>query len=92
MEENGSFVTSALLAHLSAYYALVRALHEEGVLPISAVVNRLGDRLDFGQQTEPRESARTAEFSKLIYEGLLTLEKEYSKRRSTSGGSAPLDP
>lgn len=81
MKEDPGFITHALVANLNAYYALVRALHEEGVLPISAVVNRLGDRLDFGRQHFPEESAKQNEFALAIYDGLMAIEREYAQQQ-----------
>ncbi|RKP56384.1 hypothetical protein [Pararobbsia silviterrae] len=69
---------TALHAHLQAYYALVRALHEAGVLPVSAVVNQLGDRADFGK-TQFSESENPV--SRVIYDGLFELEQQYEKSR-----------
>lgn len=68
----------ALHAHLQAYYALVRALHENGVLPISAVVNQMGNRADFGKIQFGEEMNPIAQ---VIYDGLFSIEQEYARSR-----------
>lgn len=73
-----SITQDALHAHLQAYYALVRALHENGVLPVSAVVNRMGDRTDFGKM---HFSEGTNLIAQAIYDGLFAIEQEYAKSR-----------
>lgn len=64
----------ALHAQLAAYHSLVIALHRQGVLPIQAVVNVLGERLEAGQ-TQFREQENPV--TRQIYEGLLSLEEVF---------------
>jgi hypothetical protein len=76
----------ALHAQLTAFHSLVIALHEEGVLPIQAVVNRLGARLE-SDQTQFHEPENKV--ARQIYEGLLSFEEVLSPFAAAPRGTAP---
>lgn len=63
-------VIEALHAHLIAYHSLVIALHEARVLPIQAVSNQIGHRLEADQVEHQHQNP----VARQIYEGLLELE------------------
>jgi hypothetical protein len=55
-----------------AYMSLIGALHKEGILPISSVVNALGNQIE--DETKRLGRGQENPATKLIYDGLLELE------------------
>lgn len=76
----------ALHAQLMAFHALAIALHQEGVLPIQAIVNVLGKRLESDQTTfrEPENPV-----ARQIYDGLLSFEEVLSPFEAAKRGNPP---
>ncbi|CAJ9926075.1 hypothetical protein [Burkholderia pseudomallei] len=70
-----------------AYLSLVRALHEHGALPVSAVVTTLGNQLD--REAKNSIDSKINPWSKHIYDALLGMESYFnqSKDRQTPDSS-----
>lgn len=68
-------VDAAKAAHL-AYCTLVVALHKHGVLPVSVVVNELGNQIDADMQRDPNR--RRNPQAQLYYDTLIQLETHFA--------------
>ena len=84
MDQNFN-LDAAKAAHL-AYCSLIVSLHKQGVLPISAVVNELGNQIDADIKRHPER--RTNPQAQLYYDTLIQVEACFSSQRQSPPAAA----